>query len=330
MEKIIVFDVPAATGGALTILNQYYDKALNDKEKEWTFIISTPNLKSTKNVTVLKYPWVKKSWFHRLYFDKVIARKIIKKSEVDQVLSLQNVIIENINVKQTLYLHQPLPFVEKRYKVHENFKFWIYQNIISKMIFKSIAKADKVIVQTEWMKRACLEKVKTNPQKFEVKQPTITIEVKRYYKQDDELNKLFFYPSGAMEYKNHRIIVETARELVEEGISSFRIIFTLLGNENKHIRSLYKTVKDYNLPIDFVGTIGLEEVYNYYSKSILIFPSYIETFGLPLLESKLHHSPIIASDCAFSHEILDGYDKVEFFNPFNEKELRFAMYHFLK
>ena len=67
--KIMVFDVPADSGGALTILNQYYDKAVKDTENEWIFIISTPILKSKMNVKVVNFPWVKKSWFHRLYFD---------------------------------------------------------------------------------------------------------------------------------------------------------------------------------------------------------------------------------------------------------------------
>ena len=53
----------------------------------------------------------------------------------------------------------------------------------------------------------------------------------------------------------------------------------------------------------------------------MIFPSYIETFGLPLLEAKKCDTIILASDCPFSHEILDDYDKVYYFNPFDAKEL---------
>jgi len=319
--RIMVFDVPAESGGALTILKQYYEKALNDKNNEWIFVISTPNLIETKNVKVLRFPWVKKSWIHRLYFDNYVACKIGKKHQVDEVLSLQNIIVKGINVKQTLYLHQPLPFVEKRYGIIENFKFWVYQNIISKMIFNSIKKADKVIVQTNWIKDACVKKLKVDSDKFELIQPEINIEVKQMYEQEDDDNKLFFYPASGLSYKNHTIIVEAVKKIKEQDISNYRIVFTLDGNENKNIKKLYKMAVEYDLHIDFVGHISLEEVYEYYSKSILIFPSYIETFGLPMLEAKMHNSPILASDCAFSHEILDDYDKVRFFNPFEEKEL---------
>jgi glycosyltransferase involved in cell wall biosynthesis len=88
---------------------------------------------------------------------------------------------------------------------------------------------------------------------------------------------------------------------------------------------MYHEVQEKNLPIAFIGKITLDEVYDYYSKSILIFPSYIETFGLPMLEAKMHGSPILASDCAFSHEILDGYDRAKFFNPFKVEELAYEI-----
>lgn len=85
----------------------------------------------------------KRSWLHRLYFDKFIAHKLVTKYKVDEVLSLQNVIIPKTKIKQTLYIHQPLPFIDKKYKITENIRFWIYQNIISKFIFKSIKKQIK-------------------------------------------------------------------------------------------------------------------------------------------------------------------------------------------
>ena len=319
--KVIVFDVPADTGGALTILKQYYEVAMNDKINTWCFIISTPELLEADKVKVLRFPWVKKSWFHRLYFDKFVAHKIVKLYQADEVLSLQNVIVEGVTCKQTLYLHQSLPFVEKRYRITEDFKFWVYQNLISRIIFKSIRKADTVIVQTKWMKDVCVEKLRVAPEKFQVIQPNVNVKVKKSYKQENEDNKLFFYPANGLVYKNHKIIVEAAMLLKLQKIVNFRIAFTIKGNENSNVKKLYGDVKRHTLPIDFIGQISLEEVYDYYSKSILIFPSYIETFGLPLLEAKMHGSPILASDCTFSHEILEGYEKVEFFDPFDSEDL---------
>ncbi|WP_290062104.1 glycosyltransferase [Paraclostridium bifermentans] len=319
--KIMVFDVPATNGGALTILNQYYKKAIKDRDNEWYFVISTPNLKNTENVKVLKYPWVKKSWIHRFYFDKFMAKEIINKYEIDEILSLQNITIDKIDKKQTLYLHQPLPFVEKKYRLTEDLKLWSYQNIISKMIFKSVKNADSIIVQTNWMKEACVKKTNCSPRKIKVIQPDFEINIKNIYSNIKSDTVLFFYPASGLKYKNHKIIVEAAELLKEKNILNYKIVFTLKGNENDDVKNLYNKVNKLKLPIEFIGSISLDEVYNYYSKCILIFPSYIETFGLPLLEAKMHGCPILASDCEFSHEILEKYHKANFFNPFDKKEV---------
>lgn len=325
----MVFDVPAESGGALTILKQYYEKAALEVNTNWIFVVSTPKLKPQKNIKVLNYPWIKRNWLLRIIFDKFISYKLIKKFKVDEILSLQNLVISNTKVPQTLYLHQPLPFVEKRYRMFENYKFWIYQNVISKMIYKSIQKADKVIVQTNWMKEACLNKVDTAANKIVVKAPKTNIKVKNYYHQENEMNLMFFYPASSLEYKNHKVIVDASRKLIESGIKNFKVIFTINGDENKLIKGLYETVITNDLPIEFKGSISLERVYEYYSKSILIFPSYIETFGLPLLEAREHKSPIIASNCSFSHEVLNNYSNSHYFNPEDSSQLKSYMEKFI-
>lgn len=328
--KIMVFDVPAETGGALTILNQYYEEAVKDAENEWIFVVSTPQLANHKNVKVLNFPWVKRSWIHRLYFDRFAAHNLVQDNSADEVLSLQNVIVPKVKVKQTLYLHQSLPFVEKRYRITENFKFWVYQNLISKMIIHSIRDADQVIVQTKWIMHAAMEKANVTIDKFVLKQPELNTKISKLYVPDNTSEKLFFYPASGFIYKNHQVIIDACKAIQNKGINNYKIIFTLNGDENKNIRRLKDTVNSENLPIEFVGSIPSEEVYEYYSKSILVFPSYIETFGLPLLEAKMHEAPIIASDCAFSHEILDDYSKVSFFKATDPNQLRDRMLDYIK
>lgn len=322
--KIMVFDVPADKGGALTILKKYYNDALHDASNNWIFVISTPQFDESQNVKILKYPWVKISWMHRLFFDYFYAKRIIKKNSPDEIISLQNVIIPNIDIPQTLYLHQSLQFARKRYTIFENIRFWTIQNVISKIIYKSIKKADKVIVQTNWIKDACVNIVGVAETKVTVEPPTISIDVKNTYKQIGN-STCFFYPADSSTYKNHEIIVKAVDELVNNNICKFSVIFTLKGDESRIIKKYHKFVNEKGLPIVFVGPLDLESVYDYYSQSILLFPSFIETFGLPMLEARAHGSPIIASDCDFSHEVLAGYNDVKFFDPFNYKELYYQM-----
>lgn len=322
--KIMVFDVPAEEGGALSILKQYYEEATINKENEWYFVLSTPKFDETNNVVTLNYPWIKKSWFHRLFFDYFLAHRLVEKYDISEVLSLQNLIIPRVKVNQTVYLHQSLPFSEKRYRFFENSRFWIYQNIIGALIVKSLRKAHSIIVQTNWMKKACLKKGKINPNKIHVIPPVFDIDGVKKYSFNSEINSKLslFYPAYPFEYKNHKIIVEALKKVSQFTRDEINVIFTFKGDENKRISTLVQQVKKSNLPVEFVGIIGKEMVFDYYSKSALIFPSYIETFGLPLLEAKMHNCPIIASDCAFSHEILDDYDNVLFFNPHDSDDLK--------
>lgn len=319
--KIMVFDVPAEEGGALTILRQYYDEAIKNIDHEWIFIISTPVLEEAENVKIINFPWIKKSWAHRMYFDYCVAHKLVQKYKPNEILSLQNMLISGVDVKQSLYIHQALPFSKKRYKISENYKIWMYQNIIGKKIFKSIKKADKVIIQTKWMKDACLKNIQTDSNKFEIQQPDIKIKVEKYYNSTNISNIEFFYPANGMDYKNHKVIVMAVRELIKQEIKNFNVIFTLRGDETKYIEKIYDFVQKEKLPIHFIGKITMDEVYEYYSRSILVFPSFIESFGLPLLEAKMHQAPILAADCPFAHEILDKYENVEFFDPFKTLDL---------
>ena len=69
------------------------------------------------------------------------------------------------------------------------------------------------------------------------------------------------------------------------------------------------------------GVIPFEYVCAMYRQcDALVFPSYIETFGLPLLEAALVGMPIIAADLPYAHEVLDGYEGVKFV-PYDQPQM---------
>ncbi|TXL66872.1 glycosyltransferase family 4 protein [Cerasibacillus terrae] len=330
--KVMVFDVPAENGGALSILKEFYRevKFYEDKNIQWIFVLSKPMLKETKNIKIIRYPWAKKSWLHRMYFDQIKAPKLVRKFNPDKIFSLQNVIIPRVKVEQIIYIHQSLPFVNHRFSIRENKLFWVYQNIVSKIIFKSIKRSKKVIVQLNWFKDACIEKTAVAEEKIKVIPPKVNIDIKKYFSPTENSLSTFFYPAGASYYKNHRTIVEACKKLKSKGVNNYKVLFTLTGNENEHLATLYNRVIKENLQVEFLGSISREDVFKYYSKTVLIFPSYIETFGLPMLESKMHKGVILAANTPFSHEILDGYENAYFFNAFDSDELATLMIHISK
>lgn len=320
--NIMVFNVPAETVGALSILNEFYDEIkANNSDINWIFVLSKPELVETSNIKVLRFPWVKKSWIHRIFFDNFIAANLVEKYNVNTVISFQNVTIPHINVDQVLYVHNSLPFVDYKFTLKENRHLWIYQNVLSKKIFRSIKKASKVIVQTEWMKKECVVKTGINDEKIKIISPSINSKIEKEFIPNDSSLTTFFYPASEFIYKNHQVVIEACKILKNNGYSDYEVIFTLEGDENTHISNIYNEAKEFQLPIKFVGSLSRDKVFELYTTSILLFPSYIETFGLPMLEARMHNGIIIASDCPFSHEILDKYENVYFFNPFNVAEL---------
>ena len=57
----------------------------------------------------------------------------------------------------------------------------------------------------------------------------------------------------------------------------------------------------------------------------MIFPSKLETWGLPISEFKQFDKPIIVSDLPYAKETVNSYDKVSFFDPTNALELSAKM-----
>jgi glycosyltransferase involved in cell wall biosynthesis len=46
----------------------------------------------------------------------------------------------------------------------------------------------------------------------------------------------------------------------------------------------------------------------------MLFPSYIETFGLPLIEAGNFGMPILAADMNYAREVIGDYEGVKFLN----------------
>jgi len=114
-KKIIIYDVAAESGGALTVLDSFYEQFCNEDNYESFFVLSKVSYPEKNNVHIIRLPWVKKSWLHRLYCDYIYMPFLISKFGIYEVLSLQNIGIPMRNLKQTIYVHNAIPFTEHRF-----------------------------------------------------------------------------------------------------------------------------------------------------------------------------------------------------------------------
>lgn len=312
--NILVVDIAAEYGGALSVLTDFYNFVKSDKianKHHWIFVVSTTKLQPFDNITIETVSKGRFPWISRVLFDNLKIRRISKKYHPDIILSLQNTLIRGIgDLTQAVYIHQSLPFQKEKvfsfFKKSE-FVYAIYQHIIGAFISRSAKKANKVFVQTQWMKRRLTERTGCESNKIEV--VPINRETTNTKATNIEWNnKSFFFPAFYAIYKNQDLIYGAAKLLEAKGVADITISLT---TQQGFDSSLIKEG----------GRLSHNQVLEMMQSSTLIFPSYIETVGLPLIEAMAARTVILAADCEYAHETLGDYPNAYYFDPFEPASL---------
>lgn len=312
--RIVVNDIAASKGGALTVLKDFYNCVReNDTENEWIFLLGERILEETDNIKVMTLPAIKNSRIKKLVFDLFTGRKFMKKLQPDVIFSLQNTIVFGMKTPQLIYLHQSIPF-----QTVKKFSFFkgseraiaIIQYLIGSVIKKSVKACDKVIVQTKWMKEAVCKQCRV-PEDKVLRVPPTVADISAYNTARPFYKNRFFYPTAPAIYKNNDAIFK-ACDVLRQTQGDFDVTLTL---PDTYSRSNVRCV----------GRLPYGEVIEKYAESTLIFPSYIETFGFPMAEARKVGTIVLASDCPFSREVLENYENAYFFDPFKPEELAALM-----
>ena len=139
-------------------------------------------------------------------------------------------------------------------------------------------------------------------------------------------NNTFLYVSSDDPHKNHKKLIEAWCLLSEEDIYP-KLILTIDKNTSLH-SSIIKKVEKNSLNIDIFPNLERLKILNLYKQSTaLIFPSFFESYGLPLVEANHYDLPVIASELDFVRDILDP---VETFDPNSSKSISRSVKRFLK
>jgi glycosyltransferase involved in cell wall biosynthesis len=137
--------------------------------------------------------------------------------------------------------------------------------------------------------------------------PQITTDMEEIQININKNDLNLFYPAGFIPYKNHAILFK-AFSLIDKKLPLKKI--TLFLTVDYDFNSLYKFN---NIKILSMGKVSHNTVSFLYKKiDVLLFPSYIETFGLPLIEAASVGLPIIASNLPYAKEVLYGYNGVSY------------------
>ncbi|HDH1530277.1 MULTISPECIES: glycosyltransferase [Klebsiella pneumoniae complex] len=335
MKVIVLSGVNMVEGGILTIYRSVLQSLSRQRNVKIICLVHRKSLfegffSEDSCVEFLEFPKIKERWFSRIYFEFVTSFFISKNLKPDLWICLHDISANVHNVEQMVYCHNPSPFYKTKFKdFFYDKKFFLF-TIFYKLLYKlNIKKNHTVFVQQEWIAE-CFHKwynVKnlyvTRPQNKKNNEIESHRSSRRKIEPRREIINLF-YPAFPRVFKNIEIIINAMAYLKENRPDIYQrvnIYITLDETINKYSNYMYRCISNNNLDnIKLLGLLSSEEVNDFYRDrcDYLLFPSKLETWGLPLTEAKEYNIPVVAADLPYAHETIGLYDKCKFFDPNDE------------
>ena len=331
MKTIVISGINLFEGGPLSI---YYDcldaireSGIWKKDRIIAFVHKKSLFKKYEDIVkLIELPKSRQNYLFRIYYEYFYFYKISRKNHVDVWFSVHDITPRVEAEKLYTYCHSPAPFIKADVtKIRYSWRVFLASVLYRYFYRINIKSADAVIVQQEWMRQ---EFYKMFPVKSViVARPNVVTDYKLNYhnnivEETQSTEKiisgsvdipLFFYASYPRYFKNFELILEACRKLERKGCFNFRVEITVDGTENRYSSDLKKTYGDLKT-VKWLGILPREKVFEKYDESTcLIFPSTMETWGLPITEYKMTGKPILAIDLPYAHETVGDYEKVAFF-----------------
>ncbi len=127
----------------------------------------------------------------------------------------------------------------------------------------------------------------------------------------------FIYPSSGEPHKNHKNLIEAWVTLAEKGLYP-SLYLTLDENVfKKLILWIDENIKKHNLNIENLGHLHTRpEMLSLISQAkCMIFPSWLESFGLPLIEAQKFNIPILAPELDYVRDVVKPHQTFDAKSP---------------
>jgi len=335
---LVISAINLFEGGPLSVLKDCLDY-LKDSEytKEYKILalVHKKNLfdeSKYSEIEFVEYPKSRNSYFYRLYYEYIYFKKFANKNKVSFWLSLHDITPNIGSIPQAVYCHNPSPFNTVNFRDLYLQPTQLLFRFFYKYLYRiNIGKNRYVIVQQQWLKYRFEKMFKINRSQIIVAKPEEPNIPEAFLEKSTSKNQItFFYPAYPRPFKNLEVIGKAMEHLKEWGVGNFKVIITLNGKENRYSESIYS--KFNHLPtLFFAGLLKREEVYKMYATcDCLLFPSKLETWGLPISEFRQFKKPMFVADMEYAKETAAGYNQVRFFDSENPKLLADLMRKFIE
>ncbi|RCH55908.1 glycosyltransferase family 1 protein [Mucilaginibacter hurinus] len=325
MFKIVISGVNLTDSGKLSVLQDCLNALIKIKEHtelDITVLVHNASLvdEYKDHIKILAFPDIKSSWIKRVKFEYFYSKKLSLQLKPDLWFGLHDMTANVVCPYQVVYCHNSAAFYDVDYKnFFTDIKFTLF-NLFYKYLYRINIKRNRyVIIQQIWLRKIFedLYDVKTIVA-YPIREIFATTSgPESIAKLDLHFNvPTFFYPSFPRVYKNYEVLFDAVKILNKKGVQC-QVVVTLDGSENNYAKKIADTYR--HIPnIKFIGLQDRQSINELYKQShCLVFPSKLESWGLPISEFKEFNKPMLIARLPYADETVGNYNEVSYF-PIND------------
>ncbi len=310
--------------GALSVFRDALASLVREYGDQYEIValVKRRGLFDIAGVTYLEFPQIMYSWLARVRFEYWSAREISTRLKPKLWLSMHDM-TPNVSAQvRAVYCQNASPFY--RPTISEFFldrRFGLFTLFYKFLYGINIHANNYVIVQQDWIRKGF--KSLYGVRNVIVAHPEVNLPnaAETFAGGATSRPYRFFYPMFPRTYKNPELCLKAARILESRGFNEFELSLTFDASVNRYASSVVKEFADVR-SVRWLGLLSRESVFHIYSEvDCLLFPSRLETWGLPLSEFRSFGKPILAADLPYAHETTAGYKQVRFFDPADAEQL---------
>lgn len=331
-RTLVISGVGMNEGGILSVLRNVVEAAERILDPSWRIIVLAhrKSLLSVERAEVREFPDIKSSWVRRLWFEWFESNRIAKEVHAEVWLALHD-ITSIVNVpRQYVYCHNPTVFARPTLRALRFDKVFVAHSLFYGFLYSlNIHRNSRVFVQQKWIAEQFVRRFRAK--NVMVASPSHRSSQILPFGGDDLISarpSIWIYPTFPRHFKNIELIGEALQLLESRGGWTGEVHVTIDGSENDYARWVvgrYGHLKS----LKFIGRLdrfGIQKAYE--EADGLIFPSRLETWGLPITEAQAYRKPILAADLEYAHETVGQYNKVAFFDPDDAEALARLLFDF--
>jgi len=334
--KIAINALSAKTGGGVTYLNRliYHLREVDDQNDYYIFVTRDNHAKiiafdkprfHVMEVTI-------SNLLHRLLYEQSALPILLKRLNIDVVYAPAE--IAPLLSTCSVVLGIQNPNVYYRFKIMrslaEKTRFWILRQL-GKL---SSRKASRIIFVSNTARTDIAAKLKANPAKtrailhgveLDRFQKNVLSEKPTIISKTIGSDKYILCLSALARHKNVEALIKAYAAMDGKVRTQYKLV--VAGrNTSPYGDELTALVQQLNLDerVVFTGEIPHENVPPIYQQAILfVLPSYLETFGIPIIEAMAAGVPVIAANASAIPEVVG--DAGLLFDPNDPNDLRTKM-----